>query len=191
MKDKNGLRRSFRTADPAVLFFGVFGVDSAVIAQARAQIETHFGGLHRHGVSPEFPFPDTETYRQTMGTSLRRQFFALEALQPQDVLADVKHKTIEIESAIADGGDFEVPRPINIDPGLLNDCRVILATTKDYAHRIYRDRGIWEEVTLIFRGGRFEALPWTYPDFRQPAYHEYFTTLRDDLFVRLGKRKRR
>ena len=79
-----------------------------------------------------------------------------------------------------------VPRPVNIDPGLVNDCRVILASTKDYAHRIYRGGGVWEEITLIYRHGAYETLPWTYPDFRQVAYHRFFAGFRKELLERIG-----
>ena len=102
-------------------------------------------------------------------------------LVPQDCLAVIKHAADELERELAETGDFPVVRPVNIDPGLVNDCRVILASTHDYAHRIYRGAGIWEEITLIWRHGAFEAQPWTYPDFRAPTYHEFFADLRRDL----------
>ena len=42
---------------------------------------------------------------------------------------------------------------VNVDPGIINDCRIILASTSDHAHRIYRGDGVWEEVTLVSDGG--------------------------------------
>ncbi len=67
----------------------------------------------------------------------------------------------------------------------------ILASTKDYAHRLYRADGIWEEITLVFRHGKFETLPWTYPDFRAPTYHQFFAALRTELMGRISHRHRR
>jgi hypothetical protein len=79
---------------------------------------------------------------------------------------------------------FPVARPINIDPGILNDCRIILASTTDFSHRIYRGEGIWEEVTLQFERGAYRSLPWTYPDFRALTYHPFLLALREDLLSR-------
>ena len=123
-----------------------------------------------------------------MGKNLQRQFFTLAEPQPQDSLARIKHAAIELERELSKGGAYEVLRPVNIDPGLLNDCRVILASTKDYAHRLYRGDGIWEELTLIYQHGEFTPLPWTYPDFRATTYHEFFARLRRDLLDRNAKR---
>lgn len=170
--------RSRRSAPPARLFFGVITGYPRVLGWARSRLRERFGTLDPDADSPVFPFPETRTYARSMGPDLRRQFFFLAAPVEQDSLARVKNATLEIEQAARDLESWPVERPLNIDPGLLNDCRIILASTKDHAHRIYRGGGIWEEITLIWRHGRFESLPWTYPDFRQPTYHEYFGRLR-------------
>ncbi len=176
-------------APGAFLFFGVFSHHKALLADVRQSVERRFGPLHRLGISSEYPFPQTRTYAREMGSPLVRQFFVLRELQRQDCLADVKHETIAMEQSICASGCFDVPRPVNIDPGLLNDCRLILASTKDYAHRIYRGRGIWEEITLIYRHGRFDTLPWTYPDFRAPTYHAFFAELRAALLAAIRANK--
>ena len=119
-----------------------------------------------------------------MGSNLRRKFFVLDALWPQDGLASVKHHTGEMEELILQSGEYPVERPVNIDPGILNDCRIVLASTKDYAHRLYRGDGIWEEITLCFKKGEYCSLPWTYPDFRAPEYHAFFKPFRLELLER-------
>lgn len=174
-----------RVAPPAFLFFGVFTGYRELLEATRELITEEFGPLHPAGSSAVFPFPRTRTYEKTMGARLVRQFFVLDELWPQDCLASIKHAARNMEVRLATSRSFEVPRPVNIDPGLLNDCRIILASTKDYAHRLYRGEGIWEEITLIFRRGRFEPLPWTYPDFRAPTYHAFFSELRQELLGRL------
>lgn len=176
-----------RTAPPAFLFFGVFTGYPDLLEEARTEIVDEFGALHPAGESGVFPFPRTETYEKSMGPALVRRFFVLDELRPQDCLASVKHAALRMEERIAAAGRFDVERPVNIDPGLLNDCRLILASTKDYAHRLYRGDGIWEEITLIYRHGAFDTLPWTYPDFRAPTYHSFFATLRSELLSRLQR----
>lgn len=174
-----------RTAPPALLFFGVFTGYPDLLEAAKELVVREFGPLHPRGTSPVFPFPRTRTYERAMGARLVRQFFVLDEPRSQDCLAGVKHAALDMEERLAASRSFEVPRPINIDPGLVNDCRIILASTKDYAHRFYRGHGIWEEITLVFRHGRFEPLPWTYPDFRRATYHEFFAGLRRELLERL------
>jgi hypothetical protein len=176
--------RPLRAAPPAFLFFGAFSGRSEILDEARRLIEERFGALHADGVSATFPFPDTRTYRPTMGAGLERRFFVLDGLFPQDGLAAVKRGAISLEEEIRRRFPGSVARPVNIDPGLINDCRIILASTKDYAHRIYRGDGIWEEVTLIFRHGAYRSLPWTYPDFQNPEYHKFFAKFRKELLER-------
>ena len=174
-------REPLREAPPALLFFGVITGFEALFSRAKELIVKQFGPLHHRGESAAFPFPQTRTYARSMGPSLLRKFFVLATPWPQDGLAEVKHVALSMEKQIEAGGSFPVERPVNIDPGLINDCRIILASTKDYAHRLYRGKGIWEEITLFFEKGEYRTLPWTYPDFRSPAYHAFFEAFREEL----------
>jgi hypothetical protein len=176
-----------RKAPPAYLFFGVFTGFPALFPEVRSLIEARIGTIHPEGESPTFAFPETRTYARTMGTGLQRKFFVLERLWPQDALAAIKHAARDMEEVLGPGRarpvDRAVDRVMNIDPGLINDCRVILASTKDYAHRIYRGGDIWEEITLVFQNGAYRSHPWTYPDFRRDTYHTFFARFRDKLLT--------
>jgi len=176
-----------RRAPPAYLFFGVFTGFPALFPEVRALIEARFGAIHPEGESPTFDFPETRSYARSMGSGLRRKFFILERLWPQDGLAAVKQTARDMEEAIGLGHprplDRAVDRVMNIDPGIINDCRVILASTKDYAHRIYRGDGIWEEISLVFQHGAYRSHPWTYPDFRRDTYHAFFARFRQKLLT--------
>lgn len=186
-------RRRIRLAPPGFLFFGVIAGRAELLEATKERIVRRYGELDPEGESADFPFPETATYRPQMGTGLSRRFFVLARRVPQDVLARVKHESIRIEDEIraewraATG----LERPVNIDPGLINDCRIILATTKDYSHRIYRRDGIWEEVTLVWRGGGWVSEPWTYRDFQNPAYHAFFTPFRERIIAPRRERDRR
>ena len=70
-------------------------------------------------------------------------------------------------------------RKINLDPGLLDLNRLVLATTKHAGHRIPLAEGIYAEITLHYRRGRFEPLPWTYPDYRSEEYQRILLELRE------------
>ena len=169
----------------AYLFFGAFGCDQAYLDDARALVEQEYGPLDARGISEVFDFPDAESYRETMGTGLKRQFFVCEERREQGCLGEVKRGAIELEKQIIAKRPGPVDRPINIDPGIINDCRIILASTKDYSHRIYRGAGIWEEITLMYRDGAYRELPWTYRDFKNPGYHEFFEVFRNRVIAEL------
>ena len=84
-----------------------------------------------------------------------------------------------LEKGLADA-QYAVPRPINIDPGYVTPAKLVLATTKDRAHRIYLGRGIYAEVTLTYAKKAFQSMPWTYPDYRSEPYRRFFEQVRRD-----------
>jgi hypothetical protein len=93
-------------------------------------------------------------------------------------LASIKLQTNEIESRLADGDR----RLVNLDPGMLGAGRFCLATTKDRAHRIPLEGGIFAELTLIYEKGGFHPLPWTYPDWASEPVREMLARWRKRLF---------
>jgi hypothetical protein len=71
-----------------------------------------------------------------------------------------------------------VKRPVNLDPGYVENAKVVLASTKNFYHRIYLGRGIFAEVTMHFRNNTFQFFPWTYPDYQSREYQEFFLRVR-------------
>lgn len=116
-------------------------------------------------VSPRFAFTETDYYAGSMGIDLEKQLFAFRDLVPADRLADIKLRTNAMEERIAAERTYDVARPLNLDPGLLDAGKLVLASTKDHAHRVYIGRGIFAEVTLHFRNHDWRPWPWTYPDY--------------------------
>ena len=124
--------------------------------------------------SPELFFDRTRYYAKEMGWPLHRRFIAFERLIPPDQLVDIKLNTNGIEEQYRVSGK----RRINIDPGYISAERLILATGKNYTHRIYLSRGIYADLTLIFQRGSFRSLGWTYPDYSDPGTIEWFNEVR-------------
>ncbi|MFW6081030.1 MAG: DUF4416 family protein, partial [Desulfosalsimonas sp.] len=106
-------------------------------------------------------FDYTNYYEPEMGTGLVRRIMAFKQLIAQDTLADIKHQTNEIEKEFTSGKR----RRVNIDPGYLVRERFVLATGKNFSHRIYIGRGIYADLTLVYSKGDFRTLAWTYPDY--------------------------
>ena len=75
-------------------------------------------------------------------------------------------------------------RSVNLDPGYLTLSKLVLASTKDHAQRIYLGQAIWAEITLAFRGKSFTRHPWSYPDY--VAHIPFLNTVRQDMRARLG-----
>jgi hypothetical protein len=165
---------------PAKLFCGLIGSDPDLLARARGLLDKQIAKIE--SVSDIWPFDQTEYYKDEMGPDLKRQFVSFTGLIQVDRLPDIKRLTNQIEQRIADEVlEPEIPRPINLDPGYLTLSKLVLATTKDYSHRLYLEGGIYAEVTLHYEAGDWHAWPWTYPDFAGSTYHAWFTQLRGAL----------
>lgn len=119
-------------------------------------------------------FNFTDYYEKEMGKDLKRQWVSYSNLIMPDFLPDLKIETNKIEDKFSENGK----RKINIDPGILTLNNFILATTKNYAHRIYLGKGIYAEVTLIYKNKKFNNLPWTYPDYQTDFFHNFLLKVR-------------
>lgn len=129
------------------------------------------------------PFTHTHYYDKEMGNNLLRQWCIFTRLIMPDMLIQLKHKTNNIEKHyLNDSGG----RRINIDPGLISLSNIVLASTKNYSHRIYLGDGIYGEVTLIYENKTFKPLAWTYPDYRETVAVEFFKKARDTVKQKLG-----
>ncbi len=129
-------------------------------------------------VSPVINFNHTKYYNKEMGQTLLRQWYVFEKLIRPDEIVEIKLKTNELEKEYLNetGG-----RRVNIDPGIISLNNLILASTKNYSHRIYLNKGIFAEVTLIYQDGMFQPLKWTYPDYQAEGSRKFFTRAREIL----------
>lgn len=104
-------------------------------------------------------------YDAELGGRVWKYLVAADRLVAADELVTIKLATEEIEAEFRRPPEEGGSRTVNIDPGYVSGWQVVLATVKNQGHRLYLERGIFGEVTLRFIRGRFEALPWTYPDY--------------------------
>ena len=127
--------------------------------------------------SPVISFKYTSYYKKEMGSPLKRKFISFKKLISPEKIAKIKLLTNLIEEKLS----ISNKRQVNIDPGYISDAKLILATTKDYFHRIYLNQGIYAEVTLKWRKHSFEPFEWTYPDYRSKEYLRILNKIRNDL----------
>ena len=156
---------------------------------AQDRLTPRFGSIAL--TSPDFAFHHTKYYASTMGTGLVKRLLVFGSIAPADCLADVKRFTIELEEELAASGRFSEPRPLNLDPGLVQLGKFLLASTKDQAHRVYLRDGIFAEVTLRFQAGAFEVWPWTYADYREEAVREFLNQARALLYAQVTELRTR
>jgi hypothetical protein len=116
--------------------------------------------------SVDLPFSYTHYYDEEMGTPITRFFISFLRLVDPGTLSQIKTQTNVLENRFTEAGK----RKVNIDPGLLNLSRFVLASSKDGSHRIPLADGVFAEVTLMYEKGRFRPLEWTYPDYRSDEY---------------------
>ena len=124
-----------------------------------AELGSEFGSFDM--VSPWMPFDYTSYYEQEMGAPLFRRLLAFKSLIEQLDLASVKLITNHLEDQYMRNGR----RRVNIDPGYLSYERFVLASGKNFIHRIYIGQKIYADLTLIYQQGAYQKLPWTYPDY--------------------------
>jgi hypothetical protein len=127
--------------------------------------------------SGAFLFDRTDYYEREMGAPLYRRFVVMERLVPREALADAKIGVEELEREFSSNG----MRTVNLDPGLLTEENFLLATGKNYSHRVYLRDGVFADLTLVYRKGEYRPLPWTYPDFTSSGIRAFLAEVREEL----------
>ncbi|ERP39313.1 DUF4416 family protein [Chitinivibrio alkaliphilus] len=165
-----------RTPEKVLLFMGVMYTDASCLQDGLETLEYRFGKIKSSCGPVRFssisPYYDTE-----MGGEVWKRYFFFNHLIDRDQLPDIKVYTNEIEGQMSVKGK----RRINLDPGYLATEKFVLASAKNFFHRIYLRRGIFAEVTLHFRNKRVKEFSWTYQDYVLPEVQNLILTERNSL----------
>lgn len=168
-----------REPEDVKLIASLFSPKEKLIDAVTKELEGVFGLTD--WISPPLYFDRTKYYAKEMDWPLHRRFISFKKLVRPDAIVEIKLSTNHIEDAHREDGK----RRINIDPGYISLERMVLATGKNYTHRIYLSRGIYADLTLIFHKGRFRPLNWTYKDYADPPVIDYFNHLRGNYLRQL------
>lgn len=164
---------SLSAPPPSIFFIAVTHTKSIEKKDLVKELESHFGKLL--SVSDSFEFNFTDYYKKEMGDNLAKFIAAFAELQSEDCLAGHKLSAMELEkNYLDDRGNREV----NLDPGFMSQARVILSSSKNFAQRVYLGKGVFAEVTLLYRHGDFTALPWSYPDYQSSSVKGFLLEVR-------------
>jgi len=153
--------------------------DRELFEPLAVELSAGFGSVDM--VSSWMPFDYTSYYEPEMGTPLFRRLLTYKKLINQEELPEIKLATNHLELSVAQSGS----RRVNIDPGYLLYERFVLASGKNFSHRIYIGSGIYADLTLIYQRGGFKKLPWTYPDYADKPMLEFLTRIRHKYTVDL------
>lgn len=159
---------------PVKLIAGLISARERLISEAVEVLARRFGEIDY--ISRLLDFSYTDYYEKEMGSELKRRFVSFRDLIDPGTLPEIKLAANAVEEGFAENGK----RKVNIDPGYLTPFHLILATGKGYAHRPYLRKGIYADLTLIYRDKAFRSLEWTYPDYAG-----------DEIKAVLGKIRRR
>lgn len=174
-----------KTPLPVKLVIGLFMKDKALLLPVTQTLVKRFGPVDM--ISEWLAFDFTSYYACEMGEPLFRRMVVFKELVEPASLADIKLFTNSIEGQYAKNEK----RQINIDPGNIMLERFVLATGKNFTHRIYIGKGIYADLTLIYQNKAFQKLPWTYPDYWTPSMRTFLTAVRRKYAWDLGPLKQR
>ncbi len=157
---------------PVQLIAGLLGASGELLDEAREVLAREFGTIA--AASEPYRWTESTYYAAEMGSEIWRQFLGFAVLIDPGDLAAVKRRTNEIEGRWRGAGG----RLVNVDPGYLDATKLVLASTKDAAHRVYLRDGIFAEATLHYAGGSWRPYPHSYRDYASPATVAFFNTMR-------------
>lgn len=162
--------------EPVKLICGFIYRHIDLYMSALEKLEDQFGPIEFE--SETFDFSHTSYYEAEMGTDLKRCFVSFEQPLYPDQLSELKLTCNRIErSFLNDSGG----RTINIDPGMVGLSSLVLASTKNFAHRLYLSDGIYGEVSMIYENRTFVPLKWTYPDYQVEEVIKFLLRVRENL----------
>nr|WP_321514596.1 DUF4416 family protein [uncultured Pseudodesulfovibrio sp.] len=171
-----------KTPDPGLLIISILSAQwDAFWPALLERLEERFGPAD--DACEPFVFDQTGYYNAELGTPITRRIVSFQKLHPLDELADIKLFTNTLEQQYGDGNK----RLFNLDPGFITLQSLVLATGKNFSHRIYLKEGIWADLTMIWQKKQWVVFPWTFPDYAGDAMKSRLTKLRQSYKSTLSK----
>ena len=166
---------------PVKLIVAAITANDSIFQETRACLSQHFDKIDFE--SDSYAFDHTDYYQKEMGDGLNRHFLSFANLITPEKIADIKLFCNDLEHQFS----INNKRRVNLDPGYVTLAKLVLATTKNQAHRIYLQQSIYAEITLKFFNKSFRPLKWTYPDYQKPASIDAFNQIRQAYLTQLKK----
>jgi hypothetical protein len=133
-------------------------------------------------LSEKLSFNHTDYYCEEMGGGLFRKICSFKRLISPDLLPSIKLQCSKFETKFLDDRS---KRKVNIDPGYMAREKMVLATFKNFSHRIYLGEGVYGDLTLVYRDKDFRSLDWTFPDYSSQEMLKVLHVIRDRYVMKL------
>jgi len=164
-----------RDAQSVKAICAVTRAPAADTAAAENRLEALLGPVEHR--SEEYDFNFTAYYEREMGSGLKKYFLSFAGTIHPRLLPSLKVRTNEIETDLAAGAG----RTVNLDPGYLTPAKLVMASAKNFSHRIFIGGGIYGDLQLQYRDNRFHPQHWTFPDYQTETALVFFTAVRNEL----------
>lgn len=149
----------------------VLASDVDLLNDAIAQLEKHFGPCDFKG--GWHLFTHSNYYEGEMGKDLNRCILSFEKLVPAHEANAFKAWTSKVE----EGFSSEGRRKVNIDPGYVDNLKMVLVSGKCGGHKICTAPGVFVDYLLWYNKG-WQPFPWSFPDFREGTYDDELASIR-------------
>ncbi len=160
------------TPPPSLVVTGVLAADLDGARREMERFAAPYGGVELWG--DPAPFDETDYYEAEMGAGLKRCYCACADLVPPEALPDLKRAAWQVEQATLSAGR----RAVNLDPGVLDHTKVVLASFKQGPQKLHLGDGIWADLVLYYSHGAYGPLPWTFPDLKGGRHQPFFEAAR-------------
>jgi hypothetical protein len=173
--------RELSVPAPAYFFVAMLSRDIPLLARAKDALADFFGPAADE--SAPSPFAFTDYYENEMGKGLLRQFVFFARPRDPSEIVDAKKFSVMVEASLGRQEGGRMARSVNIDPGYVTRAKLVLASRKDFSHRIYLGRGVFAEVTLTFVDGTYRPHSYTFPEYRDQRNIAVFCRMRERCFA--------
>ncbi|MBI5894108.1 MAG: DUF4416 family protein [Deltaproteobacteria bacterium] len=152
LKDLKNFKKMSKPKKPAQvkLIASIIAGDKNIIKPVLSNLQERFGNIDF--ISEKMEFNHTKYYNDEIGENLFRKMVSFNNLIYPSDLAAIKIFTNSIEYQYADNGK----RKVNIDPGYIAMEKFVLASCKNFSHRIYLSEGVYADLTLIYKSNNFQ-----------------------------------
>lgn len=170
-----------REPEKVKLVVSVFTADLSQLPAVFAGLTEKYGPLDM--LSGPMDFTSTDYYEEEFGTGLKRKIASFERLIRIDELSSIKLFTNGLEARFSEGHK----RRVNIDPGYMALEKFVLASCKNFSHKIFIGEGVYADLTLMYVGTGFKDLEWSYPDYRGERIKALLKQARRRYAFQIGK----
>ena len=150
--------------EPVKLIVALLWSDETALAESIEYLEARWGRTDLEG--QDHPFDVTHYYEEEMGSAIRRRLISFQNLVAPESIREAKLVCNEIEDRLAGA----MGRRVNLDIGYLDHSKVVLASAKYAGQKIHLGDGIYADMILRYRDGKYRPFEWTFPDFRDGRY---------------------